>query len=455
MKRTIRILTLSGALMLPAAASAQQAAPAPAPRLSDAEKVYGLSLLWQEANYNFAFFDRIPDVSWDSVYVRSIPRVLATRDSWEYYRELQRVVAQLRDGHTNVSMPASLQGENRRRNATPWVATHRVEDRMLVRGVARSLLDSIPVHSEILDVDGRPAALAAERRLPYIAESTGHFRRDVAFREALNGPADSAVTIRFRTPSGRVRTATLPRDRWTRTDEWTPALNAPVPPFEMRWLEDGIAYVALNTMGDTMTVRGFLDALPELRKARALVLDVRRNGGGNSMVGYRVLQWLTNDTLTTARWRTREHRAAFKAWGNAAPQYVKYGAMDAWHDGGVDHLPPARGQRLVVPTAVLIDHATYSAAEDLLVTMDRMDHVTTVGRPSGGSTGNPLVVRLPGGGTALIVSKRDTYPDGREFVGVGVQPDVVVEPTVADLRAGRDVQLQRALRIVREKMRSR
>lgn len=453
--RTLRSLALSGALALSTAASAQQAEPTAAPRLSDAEKLYGLSLLWQEANYNFVFFDRVPREQWDSVYVRSIPRVLATRDTWEYYRELQRVIAHLRDGHTNVSLPASLQGESRRRNAAPWVATHRVEDRLLVRGVGSSLRRAIPLHSEIVEVDGRPAAFAAERRLPYIAQSTDHLRRDVAFREALNGHADSTLTIRFRTPSGQLRTATLPRDRWTRADEWTTALDAPVPPFEMRWLEDGVAYVAVNTMGDTMAVRGFLDALPELRRARGMVLDVRRNGGGNSMIGYRVLQWLTDDTLSTARWRTREHRAAYKAWGSASPQYARYGAMDAWYDGGVNHLPPASGERVVVPTAVLVDHATFSAAEDMLVTMDGLDHVTLVGRPTGGSTGNPLVFRLPGGGNALVVSKRDTYPDGRDFVGVGIPPDLRVEPTIADLRAGRDAQLGRALRIVKQQIRAR
>jgi len=34
-------------------------------------------------------------------------------------------------------------------------------------------------------------------------------------------------------------------------------------------------------------------------------------------------------------------------------------------------------------------------------------------------------------------SLRDTYPDGREFVGVSVIPDVKVEPTQADIAAGR------------------
>jgi hypothetical protein len=32
------------------------------------------------------------------------------------------------------------------------------------------------------------------------------------------------------------------------------------------------------------------------------------------------------------------------------------------------------------------------------------------------------------GGGARVCSKRNTYPDGRESVGIGIQPDVVVNP---------------------------
>ena len=50
---------------------------------------------------------------------------------------------------------------------------------------------------------------------------------------------------------------------------------------------------------------------------------------------------------------------------------------------------------------------------------------------------------------ATVCSKRDTYPDGTEFVGVGVAPDREVAMTVADLRAGRDPVLEAALETVR------
>ena len=45
---------------------------------------------------------------------------------------------------------------------------------------------------------------------------------------------------------------------------------------------------------------------------------------------------------------------------------------------------------------------------------------------------------LPGGGRARICTKRDTYPDGREFVGFGIQPDFKVEQTIDDYLEDKD-----------------
>ncbi len=441
------LMILTAGVVSPA--DAQEARQPEAPtELTDAEKLYGLSLLWQEVNYNFVFFDQVPELDWDSAYQAAIPRVLEAPTTWEYYRELQRLVALLNDGHTGVWMPSSLQEETFRRDTYPWVLTRNVDGRVVVRGVGESLIERVPLHSEIIEIDGRDAAdVALERRLPFVAQSTEHSRLDAALGQALHGPADEPVRIRYVTPDGETRSAVLERDRRTRDDVWVPDVNAQAPPFELEWLDDGIARVALNTMADTMTAMGFEAALPELRRrARALIIDIRENGGGSSGVGYRVLSWLTDDTLATSRWRTREHRAAHKAWGRWSEERRAYFEMDAWFDGGTHgEIAPAEGDRLIVPTVILQDHATFSAAEDFLVAADALPHVTFVGRPTGGSTGQPLLVNLPGGGGFRVCTKRDTYPDGRDFVGVGVQPDIRVGPTLEALRAGRDLQLERAV----------
>ena len=81
------------------------------------------------------------------------------------------------------------------------------------------------------------------------------------------------------------------------------------------------------------------------------------------------------------------------------------------------------------------------------------------GRPAGGrltserpagSTGQPLFVTLPGGGSAGICTSVTWYPDGRTFVGAGIQPNIRVRPTVADIRSGRDPALEAALKHLRE-----
>jgi C-terminal processing protease CtpA/Prc len=94
---------------------------------------------------------------------------------------------------------------------------------------------------------------------------------------------------------------------------------------------------------------------------------------------------------------------------------------------------------------VLTSARTFSAAEDFCAVFDYMKRGTIMGEPTGGSTGQPLLFGLPGGGRARVCIKRDAYPDGKEFVGFGIKPTMTISPTLADVRAGRDTVLEGAL----------
>jgi C-terminal processing protease CtpA/Prc len=94
---------------------------------------------------------------------------------------------------------------------------------------------------------------------------------------------------------------------------------------------------------------------------------------------------------------------------------------------------------------------TASAAEDFLIMADGIDQITSIGEPTFGSTGQPLMMDLPGGGSARISARRDFYPDGREFIGLGVEPDLEVKPTVEALLSGEDRALEKAIAILKER----
>jgi C-terminal processing protease CtpA/Prc len=99
----------------------------------------------------------------------------------------------------------------------------------------------------------------------------------------------------------------------------------------------------------------------------------------------------------------------------------------------------------VVPTVILTGHSTASAAEDFLIYADGQKHMTKIGQRTFGSTGQPFLFDMPGGGSARVCTKKDTYPDGREFVGYGIKPDIEVVPGLQDYIKGNDPALTWAL----------
>jgi C-terminal processing protease CtpA/Prc len=124
--------------------------------------------------------------------------------------------------------------------------------------------------------------------------------------------------------------------------------------------------------------------------------------------------------------------------------------MERWHGDSGRPLPSRTADPYRKPVVVLTSPRTYSAAEDFAAVFDAMKRGAIVGEPTGGSTGQPLSVPLPGGGSVRICTKHDRYADGKEFVGVGIQPGVTAAPTVADFRAGRDTVLEAALSFLRK-----
>ncbi|MFN2121210.1 MAG: S41 family peptidase, partial [Anaerolineales bacterium] len=110
---------------------------------------------------------------------------------------------------------------------------------------------------------------------------------------------------------------------------------------------------------------------------------------------------------------------------------------------------PSAQKRYMGPLVVLTGPNTMSTSEDFLVYLDYAGRALLVGETTAGTTGNPVDVTLPGGATLKVCSKRDEYPDGRQFVGRGIEPDVPVHPTVAGIRANRDEVLERAVYVLK------
>ena len=70
-----------------------------------------------------------------------------------------------------------------------------------------------------------------------------------------------------------------------------------------------------------------------------------------------------------------------------------------------------------------------------------------IGEHTVGSTGQPYITQFDDGITVAIGAKRAYFPDGSQFEGIGIMPDIEIVPSTADLGAGRDPVLEKALEI--------
>jgi C-terminal processing protease CtpA/Prc len=410
----------------------------PASTISETERLAGFVQLWSEAKFNFAFWDRVPQVDWDAVLLEFIPKVREAQTDAQYYRVLRRCIALLQDGHTDVWGPtddpecrppveiAPVQGK------AVIVRVYPAEQITQAELKNELIAANLKVGEEITQVDGRAVEqILAEDLYPYIAASTPQQRELNAYPQLARGEQATQAMLRVRDLEGRERDVRLTRGRYGFPYEERPFLCE---------LPDGILRINLDSFDSDEIVKQFDGAFDKVLAAKGLILDLRNNGGGSSGVGYGILKRLIDKPVEGSHWKTRQYMPAFRAWGRE----------EQWYEGTHGTIEPAEGKRYEGPVAVLTGPATASAAEDFVVAFQTGGRGKVVGRRTLGSTGQPLMIKLPGGGGARICTKRDTYPDGREFVGIGCIPDVEVAPTRADIAAGRDVVLEKAVELLQK-----
>ena len=405
------------------------------PVLSQEEKVAGLSKIWAEARFNFVFFGRIPEVDWDATYMAYLPQVTAAKTTEDYYRVLMRFMATLKDGHTRPLVPDQLSD---RFNGVTAVQTSLIQGKVIVTGITDPAL-AVHVGDEVISVEGRPVFDYAKTNVePYVFGYTPQDRDAWKYGYLLlRGPAGEPVHVTLRGANGKTGTVSIARVHNNGPFGILPASQRAS---EFKMLPGNIAYLTFENFATDIGYQTIKQNFAALSGAAGLIIDVRDNRGGNDDNAHLILQVLADKPYMSNNWRTRDYKAAFRSWSQPI----------GWMRGSGSEHKPDLALHYGGPVIVLANGRTFSAAEDFTSGFDAMKRGRIVGEITGGSTGNPYLFALPGGGRAFICTKDDTYWNGHVFEGVGIEPDVAVSPTVADIRAGRDAVLEKAVKLLRE-----
>ncbi len=191
-------------------------------------------------------------------------------------------------------------------------------------------------------------------------------------------------------------------------------------------IKDGIATIDISVFGPD-TANLFSKAANDVLAANAkgIVLDLRGNPGG-----------LLNAAVSIA-----------SAWvGNQVVVREKGPGIDDAYSG-------TSAARLEgIPTVVLVDGGSASASEILSGALQDYGLAKLVGTKTFGKGSVQDLVGLPDGSSVKVTIAAWHTPKDRSIQKTGIDPDVVVEFTEADLHARRDTQKEKALEILRTQL---
>lgn len=429
----------------------------PENQLTSAERTFGLVQFWSETKYNFVYFDQVPDLNWDAALQEYIPLIQNVKNDEEYYRLLEKFCALLKNVNTTIQRPKLLANYW----ARPQLGIELLENVPVVVNRSKEVGEKVPLGAQIISINEVPLEThLVENVYPYITAGGEQVQRRWAAHDVLKGPTGSEVKFTFKTLDGKHGSAILQRKQRTEETIWkVPRTEWFSLTFEM--LKGRVGLLTVNSFADAKVTEEFLKYLPKIKKCKKLVIDLRKNMSGNSEVAYDILKYFTKTPLLTSSWRTRKHRAANWALGSALAkndpetlnEHDNYNEQmylgEIWHVIPSDTIQPALKPITDIPIAVLISNYTASGAEKFLVAADVLENFVFIGEPSFGDTPQPPILSLPGGGSASISTKRDTYPNGRVFVGSGVNVDINIPSSINDYFDERDIVLAKALEVLK------
>ena len=381
-------------------------------------KIYGLSVAWEKAKTNFPHFDKL-QTNWDSLYLQNIPKVVEANDLKEYYDILIKFYARLNDGHTWIWYPDSI---NNSLNTIP-IRTTFIEGKLIVSKVLnKTLYDKIAVGDEIVAIDNCDIAIYANKYIfPFISSSTTQDRNLRAYTyDLFLGENDTPVHLKIKHSKNQsVDTLTISRKLAQIND---------FKEYEYQKLENNIGYLKINTFYSANYKTIFDSIYSEILNTNSLIIDLRENGGGSGEQANYILSHFLQKPTQTASYKLRKRET------------------NEWETYEAGTIYPIENKIIYdKPIILLIGSGTFSAAEDFCVAFINAKRGGLIGTKTAGSTGNSMEFDLPYGGYGQVTFKRDFFPDGKEFVGVGIEPDIVVITKIDDIITNNDSVLNRAI----------
>jgi len=392
-------------------------------RLSPKDRKEVFEKVWKEIRDHY-YDSKFNGVDWNEVHQRYLPLVDAVKSDQEFYALISQMTSELHDAHTRFSSPQQWRNFQRQQGITVGFSADDVDGKTVVTSVipeSNAARAGIEPGMVVLTVDGTPVAeRIAEIEKKRLPSSTERATRWFIYNRVFAGPPDTQVKLGLQRDNGSILEVTITRQ-----------IHSAAPEVTTHVLPSGNVYIRFDGFQHPIT-KEFKQALQKFHDAPGLIVDLRRNGGGDLAVLLPIAGYFFGKKTLFAKDSTRT--------GKPLSSYV-----------GLFKLPlqlyvgKPGDQIYSGPVAVLVDAHSASSSEVFAAGMQDTQRAKIFGSQSCGCVLGIAKPRVMKGGGVLEMSEVLWFsPKGRKLEGTGIIPDQVVVPTMFDLQRGRDAVLAEA-----------
>lgn len=379
--------------------------------------------IWREIRDHY-YDPSLNGVDWNEVRRRYSPLVEGTTTDPDFYALMSQMTSELHDAHTRFSSPEQWKNYKKQQGVTVGFSVDDVDGKTVVTNVlpgSHAAHAGIDIGMVVLSVDGVPIAdriAEIQRKRP--PSSSERATRWFIYNRVFAGPQDSSVKISLQRADGSTFEATIVRQ-----------VHFAAPDVEAHVLRSGNVYIRFDGFQHPVT-KEFKETLQKFRHAPGIIVDLRRNGGGDLAVLLPIASYFFSQKTLFAKDSTRTGKplSSYAGLFKLPLQLYVGRRSDQIYSG---------------PVVILVDSHSASSSEVFAAGMQDTQRAKIIGSQSCGCVLGIAKPRVMKGGGVLEMSEVLWFtPKGRKLEGAGIFPDEVVIPTIADLQRKRDPVLVEA-----------
>ncbi|MFO7795674.1 MAG: S41 family peptidase [Promethearchaeati archaeon] len=408
-------------------------------------RIFILSKTYSAINTYFAHWKSIPELEIDTLYNMIIPRITRTSNRYEFDLIMMEFFSHLQNGHTwyKDNWLELEYGKN-----FDFTFTY-LKDKWVITSSKESELSPGDIIASINNEDFNAFFGRMEK---YISASSKRAKRNKFYSFNFLFPKQFSIILEDG-KNVEIKQVRKKNSSGSKID--------PLKPTQTSIQDKDIVYIKIPSFGLPKYEREVIQFLELSLDSKALIIDVRKNSGGSTPIKlisnlmdrpYRSWSVSTKLSIGVFRYYSEffkrlldKHDPLNEGYSEIYNKFQQYSYFQDPHMLWYSTYEKPIKECYKGKIAILTDGMTGSAAEDFVQPFKDNKRAIIIGEKTKGTTGEPYQYSFDNGITIYVGAKRAYFPDGSEFEGVGISPDIEIIPTIESLRRKEDIVLERAI----------